>query len=98
MNMQALMQEAQKMQRDLQKKQDEIAQMEFEGTSEWVTIVLSGKKEIRKLNIKKVKLDEEDIEMLEDMVQIAFKDALSKVDKAYDEKLGMYGKQLNGLI
>ena len=98
MNMQALMQEAQKMQRDLQKKQDEIAQMEFEGTSEWVTIVLSGKKEIRKLNIKKVKLDEEDIEMLEDMVQIAFKDALSKVDKAYDEKLGMYGKQLNGVI
>jgi len=98
MNMQALMQQAQKMQKDLQKKQGELETMEFEGTSEWVTIILSGKKELRKINIKKVSLDEEDVEMLEDMIQIAFKNAVSKVDKAYDEKLGMYGKQLNGLI
>jgi len=98
MNMQALMQQAQKMQKDLQKKQGELETMEFEGTSEWVTIILSGKKELKKINIKKVSLDEEDVEMLEDMIQIAFKDAVSKVDKAYDEKLGMYGKQLNGLI
>ena len=98
MNMQALMQQAQKMQKDLQKKQGELETMEFEGTSEWVTVVLSGKKELKKINIKKVSLDEEDVEMLEDMIQIAFKDAVSKVDKAYDEKLGMYGKQLNGLI
>ena len=98
MNMQALMQQAQKMQKDLQKKQDELADMEFEGTSEWVSIILSGNKEMKKINIKKSSLDEDDIEMLEDMIQIAFKDALSKVEKAYDEKLGMYGKQLNGLI
>ena len=98
MNMQALMQQAQKMQKDLKKKQGEIETMEFEGTSEWVTIILSGKKELKKINIKKGSLDEEDVEMLEDMIQIAFKDAVSKVDKAYDEKLGMYGKQLNGLI
>jgi len=98
MNMQALMQQAQKMQKDLQKKQGELETMEFEGTSEWVTIILSGKKELKKINIKKVSLDEEDVEMLEDMIQIAFKNAVSKVDKAYDEKLGMYGKQLNGLI
>lgn len=98
MNMQALMQQAQKMQKDLQKKQDELADMEFEGTSEWVSIILTGNKEMKKINIKKSSLDEDDIEMLEDMIQIAFKDALSKVEKAYDEKLGMYGKQLNGLI
>ena len=98
MNMQALMQQAQKMQKDLQKKQDELADMEFEGLSEWVSIILSGNKEMKRINIKKSSLDEEDIEMLEDMIQIAFKDALSKVEKAYDEKLGMYGKQLNGLI
>jgi len=98
MNMQALMQQAQKMKKDLKKKQGELETMEFEGTSEWVTIILSGKKELKKINIKKVSLDEEDVEMLEDMIQIAFKNAVSKVDKAYDEKLGMYGKQLNGLI
>lgn len=98
MNMQALMQQAQKMQKDLQKKQGELETMEFEGNSEWVTVILSGKKELKKINIKKISLDEDDIEMLEDMIQIAFNDAISKVDNAYDEKLGMYGKQLNGLI
>jgi len=98
MNMQALMQQAQKMQKDLQKKQEELGVMEFEGNSEWVSLVLNGKKELVKLNIKKITLDEDDMEMLEDMIKIAFNDALSKVDKAYDDKLGMYGKQLNGLI
>lgn len=98
MNMQALMQQAQKMQKDLQKKQEELAQMEFEGNSEWVIIKLNGKKELLKLDIKKTTLDEDDIEMLEDMIKIAYSDALKKVDKAYDSKLGIYVKQLNGLI
>ena len=96
--MQALMQQAQKMQKDLQKKQSELENMDFEGVSEWVSVVLSGNKELKKISIKKSDLDEEDIEMLEDMIQIAFKDAYAKISKAYDEKLGMYGKQLNGLI
>lgn len=98
MNMQALMQQAQKMQKDLQKKQDELAVMEFEGKSEWVTVVITGEKELKKININKTSFDEEDVEMLEDMIQIAFKDAFTKVEKAYDDKLGIYGKQLNGLI
>lgn len=98
MNMQALMQQAQKMQKDLQKKQSELENMDFEGVSEWISVVLSGNKELKKISIKKRNLDEDDIEMLEDMIQIAFKDAFAKIDKAYDEKLGMYGKQLNGLI
>ena len=96
--MQALMQQAQKMQKDLQKKQEEIGKMEFEGKSEWVTIVLNGKKEMLSIKINNSDFDEEDIEMLEDMIKIAFKDALQKVDKEYDNKLGVYGKQLNGLI
>lgn len=98
MNMQALMQQAQKMQKDLEKKQDELGKMEFDGSSEWVNIKVNGKKELIKVDIKKTSLDEDDIEMLEDMISIAFKDALEKVDKAYDDKLGMYSKKLNGLI
>jgi len=92
------MQQAQRMQKDLQKKQDELGKMEFEGSSEWVTIVLTGNKEMVKFNIKKNALDEDDIEMLEDMIKIAYNEALKKVENAYDEKLGVYGKQLNGLI
>ena len=98
MNMQALMQQAQKMQKDIQKKQEEVSKMEFEGKSEWVTVKLNGKKEMVSIKITSSNLDVDDIEMLEDMIRIAFKDALEKIDKEYDNKLGMYGKQLNGLI
>lgn len=98
MNMQSLMQQAQKMQKDLQKKQEELNNMNFEGKSEWVTVILNGKKEMINITINSKDLDEDDIEMLEDMIKIAFKDAVEKVDKEYDNKLGMYGKQLNGLI
>ena len=98
MNMQALMQQAQKMQKDLQKKQEELEKMEFEGKSEWVTVTLNGKKKLNNIKIVANNLDADDIEMLEDMIKIAFQDALQKVDKEYDNKLGVYGKQLNGLI
>ena len=47
MNMQNMMAQAQKIQRDMQKKQDELNGMIFEGKSEWATITLSGKKVIK---------------------------------------------------
>ena len=53
MNMQNLMAQAQKMQRDIQKKQEEINQTEFEGSSQAVKIIINGKKEIVKINIDK---------------------------------------------
>ena len=72
MNMQSLMAQAQKMQRDITKKKEEIDNMEFEGNSELVTIVISGSKEILSVKIKEENtLDKDDIEALEDMIKIA---------------------------
>lgn len=98
MNMQNLMNQVQKMKKDVEKKQKEIEAMEFEGHSEWVNLKMNGKKEITDIKINQTKIDEEDIEMLEDMLKIAFKEALSKVDDEYDAKLGAYGKGMNGLF
>ena len=53
MNMQNLMAQAQRMQRDIQKKQEEINNTEFEGKSEGFTVVLNGKKDIVKLEINR---------------------------------------------
>ena len=47
MNMQQIMQQAQRMQRDITKKKEEIDKMEFLGKSEWVEIVFNGKREIQ---------------------------------------------------
>lgn len=98
MNMQNLMKNVQKMQKDIQSKQNEVSLMEFEGSSEWVTVKLNGKREIVGIKISQTSLDEDDVEMLEDMIKIAFKDALQKVDEEYEKKLGAYGSGLNGLM
>ena len=98
MNMNALMQQAQKMQKDMQKKQEEIYKSEYTGSSEFVDIVLMGDKSVKKVTIKNKQLDAEDIEILEDMIAIALNDAISKIDKDIDSKMGMYGKQLGGLF
>ena len=52
MNMNNLMAQAQKMQKDIQNKQEEINSMTFIGESEWVEVTLKGDKSIVKVNIK----------------------------------------------
>lgn len=99
MNMNNLMAQAQKMQKDIQKKQDELNSMIFVGESELVNITLKGDKTIVKVEIKnKNDMDSEDLECLEDMIKIAFDDAISKINKEIDKKMGMYGKLAGGLF
>ena len=97
MNMQQIMQQAQRMQRDITKKKEEIDKMEFLGKSEWVEIVLNGKREIKSFKILKDEIDVDDKEMLEDMIMIAIKDAFSKIDKESESKLGSYAS-MSGLF
>lgn len=97
MNMQQIMQQAQRMQRDITKKKEEIDGMEFLGKFEWVEIVFNGKREIKSFKILKDVIDEDDKEMLEDMIMLAIKDAFSKIDKETESKLGSYAS-MNGLF
>ena len=78
MNMQQIMQQAQRMQRDITKKKEEIDKMEFLGKSEWVEIVFNGKREIKSFKILKDEIDGDDKEMLEDMIMLAIKMHLVK--------------------
>ncbi len=91
MNMQSLMQQAQKMKRDLEKKQEELKSMEFTGESEFVKITLKGDNSIKQIQFKVESLDKEDMEALEDMIKIAYNDAKAKLDKESDSKMGAYG-------
>lgn len=98
MNMNNIMAQAQKMQKDIQKKQEEINNTSFIGESEWVEVTLKGNKVVEKVNIKnKTNMDEEDLECLEDMIKIAISDAHSKIDKEFEKKMGMYSK-LGGMF
>lgn len=99
MNMNNLMAQAQRMQKEIERKQQEIYQSEYTGTSELVDIILSGDKKLKNIKFKKMdNFDKDDLDILEDMIKIAFNDAIGKIEKDVESKLGVYGKQLGGLI
>lgn len=98
MNMQQIMQQAQRMQRDITKKKEEIDNMIFSGKSEWVEISFNGKREIKSFKIiKDGDITDTDKEILEDMIMIAIKDAFLKIDKETESKMGQYAS-MSGLF
>lgn len=97
MNMQNLMAQAQRLQRDMQKKKEEIDKTLFTGNSEMVEVVYNGKKELVSLKFK-VDISNDDKEIIEDMIVIASKDAISQIDKVIEEKMGSLGNGLGGLF
>jgi len=81
------MQQAQKMQENLKKAQEELALMQVQGEAGGglVTIVMTGKREARKVTIDDSLLGE-DKDMLEDLVAAAINDAVNKVAKMKKKK------------
>ena len=96
--MQQIMQQAQRMQRDLQTKKEEIEKETFVGTYEWVEVVLNGKKEMVSCTIHQEEILKDDVELLQDFITLAVKDAISKIDKEYQSKMGQYAGMLDGLM
>ena len=82
-NMQNLMRQAQKMQAEMQKKQEEAANTEFETSAGGGAVVVkaTGAKEIKEIIIKKEVVDPDDVEMLQDLVLTAVNEALRKADE-----------------
>ncbi|MEY4717802.1 MAG: hypothetical protein RL563_420 [Pseudomonadota bacterium] len=83
-----LMQQAQKMQDDMKRLQEELENMEIQGESGagLVTIVMTGKREVRKVTIDP-SLVNDDKDMLEDLVAAAINDAVRKVGKLKKDKM-----------
>ena len=97
-NMQQIMKQAQKMQADLQKKQEEAANTEFEVSAGGGAVVVkaTGAKEIKEILIKKEVVDPEDVEMLQDLVLTAINEALRKADDMMQD--GLDGFNIPGLF
>ena len=99
MNIQAMMKQAQALQKDMLKAKDEIDKTEFVGESSLVKVTIKGTKEVVKVEINKDNsLDSDDIEMLEDMIVIAVNEANKKVDEMTEKKMGKFGNSLPGLF
>lgn len=98
MNMQALMRQAQQMQKDIMKSKEEIDNMEFEGKSNVVKVKVNGKKEILSIKIENAEDISKDLPMLEDMLIVAINEAFKQVDKTTEEKMGKYSNALPGMF
>ena len=82
MNMQALMHQAQKMQREMEKAQKELQAKEFEIVSAGggIKIIITGGKVVKSISIDEDIIDPEEKEMLQDMIVVAMNEAISFVN------------------
>ena len=98
MNMQAMLKQAQKLQKDMMKSQEEIHAMNFTGKSSGVTVTINGKGIVTGVKIDMNCVDNDDIELLQDMVMLAFNDAKSQLDKTTESKMGAFTNGMPGLF
>ncbi|HXD83697.1 MAG TPA: YbaB/EbfC family nucleoid-associated protein [Rudaea sp.] len=84
-----LMQQAQRMQDDLKRAQEELANLEVTGQSGGgvVSVTMNGRHEVRRVQIDR-KLFADDPEMAEDLVAAAINDAVNKISAASAQRMG----------
>ena len=82
MNMQQMMAQAQKMQRELKKAMAALAEKEFVVTKGGaVTVTVLGSKEVKAVEIDKEAFDEDNREMIQDMIALAINEAIAQIDE-----------------
>lgn len=90
MNIQALMKQAQSLQKDMMKAKEEIDNTLFTGSNSFVTVKVNGKKEVLDIKIDTDSVDKDDIEMLQDILMVALNNAFFEVDKVTEQKMSKY--------
>ena len=92
MNINSLMKEAKKMQADLEKNQQELAEKEFEASAggNAVSVKVNGQKQILDLKLQKEVVDPEDVEMLQDLIVTCINQAFKQVDDAQAASMGKF--------
>ena len=97
-NMNNLMKQAQRMQRQMEEKQQELETKEFTATAGGgaVTVTVSGKKEITAVQLSPEVVDPDDIEMLQDLIVAAANEALRQMEAANAEVMNSLTGGLGG--
>ena len=102
MNQMQMMKQAQKMQQDLLKMQQEMEEKQYEATAGGgvITAVVSGKRELVRVTIDPEAVDPEDVEMLQDMIVAAVNEAMRKAEADQSANMAKLtgGLNLGGLF
>ena len=96
-NMQALARQAQKLQQQMAKMQEELEAREYEASAGggMVTVKVSGKKELLSIEIKPEAVDPDDVEMLQDLVLAAVNEALRTANDTTEREMNKLTGGLN---
>ena len=97
-NMNNLMKQAQRMQRQMEEKSKEFEDKEWEATAGGgaVKVRVSGKKEILSVKLSEEVVDPDDIEMLEDLIVAATNEALRKIEETSQQAMAKITGGLGG--
>ena len=97
MNMQQMMKQAQKMQQDMARTQQEISEREFTATvgGGVVSATVLGTKELKAITIDPACVDADDVEMLQDLITAATNEALRMADEMMSAEMGKITGDLN---
>lgn len=98
MNMQAMLKQAQKLQKDMLNAQEEINNKVFESSNSMVSIKMNGKYEIKDFKIIATGIEEDDVEILEDSISVAINDVINQIKQETERKMGAYTKGMPGLF
>lgn len=92
-----MMKQAQKLQAQMLRLQEELAEKTVESSSGggMVTVVANGRQQIVSINIEREVVDPEDVEMLQDLIQAAVNDALAKAQEMVSSEMGKLTGGLN---
>lgn len=99
-NMNGMMKQVQKMQKDMMKAQAENEVKEFEATAGGgaIKVVVNGKKEVVSIDLKDEIVDPDDIEMLQDLIIVAINDALKTAENEMNKAMSKYTGGMNNLF
>jgi DNA-binding YbaB/EbfC family protein len=95
-NMNQLMQQAKKLQKQMAEAQETLNAQVFEGasTNDYVKVTITGERKVSNLEINEAIVDPQDIDMLSDMILMAVNDGLAKVEEAHEKTMGRYTQGL----
>ena len=97
MNMQAMMAQARKLQKEIEKTSEEIDKAIYTYENDNVLIECYGTNKVKSISIKNESILE-DKEMLEDIILVGFNNVIDQINKVKEQKLGKYTNGLGGLF
>ena len=98
MNIQAMMKQAQKLQKDMMNAKKEIDETVFENTKSFVTVKAKGNKKIESIKIDIEKIEKDELEMVEDLILVTINELMDKIDDETERKMCKYTQGMQGLF